>query len=826
MKKNDHRNSVQVEALTRPIKYAYLVPIDESESSQWILDSIFYESYTRWGGAHTLIIPTSPEAFQDDKYEAWLSFYDPDVIYSYVAIEKKLLVKIDNLCSPISIIQHEVQNVLDGWRKWLPKLDPFYTNVTSLSTLLSPSVDYERRSGELERRRILVTQFDKISEERFLSDNFGISHDLSHYTNPVAGLFETLCFYNQSPDVRINAGTEQIEDLNYIFSGISSGLVTTFCKLASVHSEGIPKLDGYPWNSTFTIIIGNSYQDRINFWNGRNLSATWLSVPACLILREESFNDDIFVRMVGDYLNKHNHLNRNSGQGQVTLKSSSLDLGTMESLLNKLKQHSHNNLILNKDEFNLFEIPSTHQFNRHDSSRIEAHVFKLNEKNNVIEAVMPEHFKYTPPKYESFLNKGTWAIELDIERQNNLSKYSNVLDSWELPRRSSVGSTFTRRLNKVSKKNRLVLIPEDKGNDIFGKRKSVKRIYDLSFPSDERFFRHVISKPSMQDRRDPRASLTMSGYEDISISDKGQNLRGIISMFNKFSDSYELLTDKLWRTVLRKFYLKQTIGYSEIFGEVPSTFEFKKEFCRDKGLSDLKNVNNLLKANFLDTLEYLVLKRIFFQVHKWRCQHCGHINIISIDELKKINECNICNLEYYSPIDLEWQFKVNSFVGATLCERHGLPVLWALGWLHQDSYNSSFYYLPEVDLYPDRNNLLIKEEIDILCVKEGKLCAVEVKKSAIQLTQKPEEVQKFIKKMKMIRPDDAYLMFEMFSEKTEEHEQVRNDLKEVIKEIEDQLKTEGINIKCIVAETLKEYSNVSSNLGYQGDRVEHILYGF
>ncbi len=76
-----HKN-IEVKATNRPIKIAYLVPYEENATTHCILDAVFHESYTRWGGVHTLIIPTNSNSFLLEEYDKWLQFYDPDFIYT------------------------------------------------------------------------------------------------------------------------------------------------------------------------------------------------------------------------------------------------------------------------------------------------------------------------------------------------------------------------------------------------------------------------------------------------------------------------------------------------------------------------------------------------------------------------------------------------------------------------------------------------------------------------------------------------------------------------------------------------------------------------
>jgi hypothetical protein len=69
-----NQRSVRVYAYNRPVKIAYLVPTSEETRTHWILDAIFRESYTRWGGTNTLVIPVESDRFEVDAYEQWLNF--------------------------------------------------------------------------------------------------------------------------------------------------------------------------------------------------------------------------------------------------------------------------------------------------------------------------------------------------------------------------------------------------------------------------------------------------------------------------------------------------------------------------------------------------------------------------------------------------------------------------------------------------------------------------------------------------------------------------------------------------------------------------------
>ncbi len=133
-------------------------------------------------------------------------------------------------------------------------------------------------------------------------------------------------------------------------------------------------------------------------------------------------------------------------------------------------------------------------------------------------------------------------MELDIQRLNNLSKYTNVVDTWTLPKRRKITYAFTRRLAKPTSNGRLALIPSTQ-NFPFENR-SIKNpySYEINLPSDENFFRHLVMESFPFPTDDLRAAISRDAYVDLSISDKGQNLRGVIALFDHLGSAYDVFT--------------------------------------------------------------------------------------------------------------------------------------------------------------------------------------------------------------------------------------------------------------------------------------------
>ncbi len=85
----ENKKGINVRYSNRPVKVAFIVPLVDDNTTQWILDGIFYEAYSRWGGTKSLIIPFSNDDFISDRYLDWLEQYDADFVYSYVDLTLK-----------------------------------------------------------------------------------------------------------------------------------------------------------------------------------------------------------------------------------------------------------------------------------------------------------------------------------------------------------------------------------------------------------------------------------------------------------------------------------------------------------------------------------------------------------------------------------------------------------------------------------------------------------------------------------------------------------------------------------------------------------------
>ena len=454
--------TIEVKASNRPIKIAYIVPHEESSVNHMIVDAVFYESYTRWAGVYTLIIPSSSKGFLDPAYEAWLEFFDPDFVYTYVKLGEGLVKKIDRLCSPIALLPHEIRKHDSDdlrWRDFISNWNHYFAPVSSMTTVQSPHAQYAFfMRKEPESEITVITQYGDVTENRLLSDNFGTAFDVQRDTHGIPGLFRTICLVPPNLPDHIVAGTERCTSITDMLSEISSRRALPIARFAMSHSEAIPRVEPYEWAHSFSLFIGKTLIDRIHFWNSRHFIPSHATSPGTLIIATGFFEDTDFVTQLGQYLNNNNFLGQESGPAKVCLRSYSHSEGELCSIRDKLSKQTYNSVFVKKI-FNAPAIPNKNGLKQsYYKGSTDTSVFKLTEDINTLTAKEPDYFTYIPPRYKG-IAKGQWIVELDIQRHNKLSRYSNIVDNWVLPRRRKIVRAFTNNLGKVTVGHRLALLP-------------------------------------------------------------------------------------------------------------------------------------------------------------------------------------------------------------------------------------------------------------------------------------------------------------------------------------------------------------------------------
>lgn len=816
--------TVETKATNRPVKIAYLVPFDDAPHTHMILDAVFFESYTRWAGVYTLVMPTKAQEFLADGYDEWLKHYDPDFIYSYVDLDAAFVNKIDHLCYPIAFLKHKEWIQKDheiDWRSFVPSWGHYIQPVSSISTVNSPASYPQFSHEERPREPTVFTQYGIKPANRFLADNFGTAFSLHNVTHAIPGFFKTLCLVPADLPDHVVAGTERCFSTLEAFRAISDHKATPIARLAMVNSAGIPRPESMGWAFAFRLFIGSTPLDRIHFWNSRHLGSNWSDTSNALILEPAFFDDEQLVKQLGQYLNKNNFLGHSNGPYQAEIHSSSVTADVLNAIRDKLQPHTWNAAHVSRS-FNAPAIPSPKDLvERIHDKTTDTTTLKLTEDSSEITASEPAHFIYIPPQLRG-LARGQWIVELSIQRHNNLSRYSNVIDTWTLPQRRKIARAFTERPAKPTFGGRLALVPSTEGFSFRSQAIKDSSSYEIHLPSDETFFRHLALEFFQYPTDDMRAPIPRAGYMDLAVSDKGQNLRGVISLFDHLSTAFWILTNKFWRTVLAEAKEDSTkpltFDLNKFDSLLPDDRGTIQRLTQELHLSNIGITKTYLRDSLRDTLEHLVRSNVFYQVAHWRCRYCGHLNSRSFDKMKIKNDCDICATEYLAPIDIEWKYELNDFIYRSLQKHSGLPVLWTLGFLQDRLHSGAFWYLPEVDLYERDNDPESKNEIDILCMLDGAFYAVEAKRSASTFLNKTGAIDKFVKVIGLLRPDVALLAFERYCAEGEDVQAMKARLAEAARVIRERIGP-WTKLEILVAQDVAGFNDFPADLGWHGRRV-------
>ncbi|EGQ8730595.1 hypothetical protein H320_15415 [Vibrio parahaemolyticus 49] len=813
----ENKKSVNVRYSNRPVKVAFIVPLAD-DTTQWVLDGIFNEAYSRWGGVKSLLIPFSSDDFIPDRYLDWLERYDADFVYSYVDLTPDQINIINEKSLPIEMIKHEVHGEVERWNQFIPSWPYGFVPIRAISTINSPYSKYQGWSNE-SQPNMYITQHYENDEYRFLPDNFGISQGGCGSNLGRQNIFGTVCYCAQDLPTYNNVGNERCHSLAELLGKLAQKQVKTFSTLSNIHASTINHPNDYEWSNSFNLFVGDTAADRLNFWNSRLLSENNERHDfSALCISKDYLDDDKFLIELGAFINAHNFKGHGNGPSSLSLRSLSVAKEDCQQLAQQLQNYTYSHVTV-PGKFDSPALPSERALSGHysiESGRTRS--IKVYERDNKFVVDEVEHFKYLTPDLYDF-KTGQCVSNLYIEKPKENYVVVGDFNDWKLPRRLEATLAFTKNRAKVSRHGSITVIPDAPQQNFHGIPQHELTI-TLSIPSEEEVLRCIVLEHTHRIRfeRDMRMQLATEKYYDLELSDKGQKHRGVISLFNGDLSHAGILANSYWRKIVRRSIENDKVSFSLdkltsiIDQNTPVSLEHITEQMR---LGNVGKTKQYLKNNLKDTIEYLVHQNILTQEYRWRCPYCGNENGLTLDTIKLDNNCSICNKLHKTPIDMEWKYKVSPFITSALIEQNGLTVLWAIDHLMDVFRRTQAFYLPEVNLFKNRESNE-NNEIDLLAVIDGRFVAAEVKLSAASFVDNPHEVTAFIDEIQRLSPDIAFLICEQYCQEQVDVDEYKAKIKEVTDNIRE--KVTNVEVKVIVANEVDSFIEVPTELGPYGER--------
>lgn len=448
----------------RPIRIAFLV--EQAAHADLMLDGIFADCYSRWGGRFSLIVPCVDGKPVAD-YWPWLETFDPDLVYSYARLLPQSVLLIHERLVPADYVEHRLQ---DGVELNSGNFRPRYSGspLSSLSTVFRLA----RHSPPREGPRIKVLDsWHTEKPTRFMTDNFGYrstSAASGLYPNDAkstAGLLTVVSeeFFSHRK-YGVPRDLDRVDTERTALSEFVAKRATSVSLLSSLFATRL-ELRDRSWSTAFNLVIGETFEDRLLFWNARLLIPAWLdSDLCCLRMTLDQTRDDDLMKLVAQLINSRNNVNNGSGgQSQLIIRSASVseeDLADVLARLRAAKVWSATGPVAVVPGGHV--VPTTDAL-EHAHERDEAtgmrrwgarwHAFQWQPPVANPPAREPEHLKDAPPGQHFTL--GVWALDLSFEYPGDKPTFAQE-NVWILPKRWRMAAAFDLKFASAGFANALL----------------------------------------------------------------------------------------------------------------------------------------------------------------------------------------------------------------------------------------------------------------------------------------------------------------------------------------------------------------------------------
>lgn len=770
------------------------------------------------GGAGASALSCRVSSHGSARYWPWLEAFDPDIVYSFVSLTPADVVEIHERVYPAEYVFHQIDTLtrsdVYGFK---PRLD--FAPLSSMSVVFRLA-RHSPRSDQGGRVSIIDSWYTE-SPTRYLTDNFGTYH-----WSAATGQFPTDA--TGSAALLTVVSTEKYEDRSYgvprdlnrvgsefeAVKQFAAGAATSLSLLSALYS---PKLEiqDYRWSESFNLVIGESFEDRILFWNARLFIPTWIDRSlCCLRINSSQLHDHDFLAQLSEMINRRNFVRPGSGgQSQLTVRSVSVSQQELEVVRSTL------------GTANMWSATSIHKLATLDElAPAAAALERANETSHYVDTqvpswtsfkflgsaacpptIIPDHLADAPIR-QTF-TQGYWSADFRFQYDGVNTRYGRA-NCWNLPRRWRMAQAFrpsiagheTHSLPPPPRRSR-------HGNLTLFSR-SVERIEQVQIPVVEEAFHFAF----VLDGRYVRQDRNPGEHPGVKVqwlkeSNEARYLTGVLGMTGGLDQAIHFLLHPFLRDVFAKLggapnladtdiaptlnaLRKLSQGHSKFdldgHGEVealagliaraaqstrrPMAFVAYDELRQQwKGYRErywAKNTepkrnpddpvdwNAQEERSLDDALIALREGQLLFQGHRWTCFNCHHRNWADLGSLTYKLLCEVCKCATDAPVNIRWQFRPNQFLIESLRDHSVLSLVWVLAALRNRATNSFIYQGPTSFGY-SADAETPDAEADILALIDGEAVLCEVKSAWRSL--RAVHVDALVELAKRLRPDRVVL---------------------------------------------------------------------
>ena len=534
------------------------------------------------------------------------------------------------------------------------------------------------------------------------------------------------------------------------------------------------------WQSHFEVVIGDTLQDIVHFWNRPWLLGRWRrKYMNQLLLSATLVTDPSMEEALCSWI-KRNAWKQDKNPGTVRFVSFSTEQPELESIADKFQ--SKLGVFTHAKHYAAPQIPSL--ASEHLSFFLDEN--PLSSRDSSIETCRAQGtqdiLEVTEPNgLAQYNSDGFWMADFYIEFTHNrdgnqmdpMRWINNTSSFWKFPNRNHLTSNMFNRFSRIRQNG----FPS-------ALMKRGEKVLRLTLESPEAVVASLFysSNRLVYEDSDPRVQVTTTPYYRSEVSDKGKYLQGVLELFSNLIFAYEVFRNPYWRAMfdsLSKNTRAEQSGHQTIINKLTKSIsklgsltsenqkgiksvaalvmnEAKKlvlrkkelpfdkfvqeaEDWRDKYTESITLPDNQDEMEMLDfhfgeeavrrSLTGLTERNVIQIGVKPRCPSCGMASWYHVDDIGQQLTCQGCRSPFPLDPELTWQYRLNSLVHAAYTSHGTTPVILVLGQLFRES-RISFFFSPNLNLLPaPQDEFTEKREIDIACIQDGKFIIGEVKQS-------------------------------------------------------------------------------------------------
>ena len=799
----------------RPIRIAFLV--SEGQHSSLILDGIFADCYGRWGGRFSLIVPC-----QDNRivpgYWPWLEKYGPDIVYSYVQLSDADILEVHERLAPSEYKYHRVH-------RGPPRLDVFgfkpsydFAPLSSLALIFRLArYSAAARVGASVK---IIDRWHGEAPSRLLTDNFGTYYNsrggsIFPHDAQVAASLMTVVAPEHRQNRQLGIPTDLIT-LPTEAAAYEEFAARRATGLSVMSAQFAPRLEfhDWRWRNSLNLVLGETFDDRILFWNSRLLTPVWLdSDIGVLRVTAEALRDSDFLNAIGGILKHRNHFG-GGGHHHVTIRSTSASQETIEEarrlILSTKPWGNIDTELLDGAEAVVPASDLLQQASERNHSgapffsQPEWTQFNWTAPTARPPVKIPDHLADAPSQ-QSFA-EGYWCADFILEYEGSEVRFggNNV---WSLPKRWRISRAFSHSLLGTSGPTGWSP-PGWRGRDgSYSVYVCLARpVTTIEPPTAIDAIRWALIADGLRPLEAAKV-YPPNKVDSLEPSNEARYLSGILGLtgglagaqqfllhpflvdvFASLGGSTNLPIEKVLPTanrlrkraqferhfdlrnerergVLASLIVKASgslkkpmdyLGYDQLS---ESWKAHRETYWRANPQADVPDDLEEWKAHEHRSLDACLIemrqRQIMFQGHQWTCRYCHHKNWLDMSELAPQLTCKICQHVEAAPIEIKWLFRPNEFVIQSLRDHSVLSLVWALTAL-QSRARQSFIFVEPTWFYFDRDKTASPDaEADLLVILDGGAFLCEVKASWSVL--RTSDIINLVELAKRLRPDVALL---------------------------------------------------------------------